>query len=636
MSASQLAGAQALETKPDTPVAARPPQTAAEWNSLGIEFRKRGRLKEAVGCYQKALAIDPQQAGIWSNLGNLLNELKQFPQAIAAHREALARSPEDKKCRENMVVALNAAGTALRTEKQFSKAVARYREALVIDPNQPVIWSNLGNVLLDLARQSFPNDAKGGVDFASVPAKHEAWRQMDEAVHCQRRAVALGTTDQTSFKERLAIALNTRCVARRAKRQLRPALSDCQEAVRLIPEHAGTWTNLGNVLKDLKFVNSAIECHQKAIALKPNAADHYLNLAVAYAADLRSKDALAALDKAMALRPDDPHLRWECALNHLRLGQYQEGWKYYEARLETGALPERNPPGKPWRGESYVGQRLLIASEQGYGDTIWASRYLARVKALGGELILECRKDMVPLMESMGIADKVVAKGSPFPEADWHINVCSLPGLFVSTEADISGEPYIIPPADRMAKAKAAIGDAEGCLKVGIVWSGSTTFKANHDRAVSLRYFADAFALPGVQLYSLQKGPPVAELKSFPHVPIIDLGPMMEDFADAAAVVAQLDLVIMTDSAVAHLAGALGRPVWVLLNRGAYWLWSTEREGCLWYQSERLFRTQIWNDWVGTFDRAASKLMKISTMKNDISTTFENREQFLVGKRHGN
>lgn len=173
-------------------------------------------------------------------------------------------------------------------------------------------------------------------------------------------------------------------------------------------------------------------------------------------------------------------LRWDRALNNLRAGNYEQDFADYEARLETGALPERNPPGAMWRGESYAGQTLLIISEQGYGDTIWASRYLARVKALGGTLIVEARKEMVPLIESMGVADRVIAKGTPFPVADLHLNICSLPGLFVKSAADISGAPYIKAPADRLAKARAAIGDAGGKLKVGIVWSGSTTFKGNH------------------------------------------------------------------------------------------------------------------------------------------------------------
>jgi tetratricopeptide (TPR) repeat protein len=403
--------------------------------------------------------------------------------------------------------------------------------------------------------------------------------------------------------------LNTVGVALRTKKQYRAALTNCQEAVRLAPDIASTWSNLGNVLKDLKYIQSAIACHKRAVALAPKSSDCLFNLAVAYSTGMHSVEALETLDKALVLKPNDPDLRWDRALNNLRLGNYAEGFRDYEARLETGALPNRNPPGKPWRGESYAGQTLLIVSEQGYGDTIWASRYLGRVKALGGELIVECRQAMVPLIQSMGVADRVIAKGSPFPAADWHINICSLPGLFVKSAADVSGAPYIKPPPDRLEKARAAIGDANGKLKVGIVWSGSTTFKSNHDRAVPLRMFLDAFILPGVQLYSLQKGPPAAELRAAPNAPIIDLGPTMEDFADAAAVVSELDLIIMTDSAVAHLSAAMGKPVWLLLNRGPYWIWSERDEIGDWYSNVQEFQQTNWGSWSAVFDAALANLL---------------------------
>jgi hypothetical protein len=199
---------------------------------------------------------------------------------------------------------------------------------------------------------------------------------------------------------------------------------------------------------------------------------------------------------------------------------------------------------------------------------------------------------MVPLIESLGVADKIITKNSQFPAADLHINICSLPGFFVKKPEDVSGAPYITAPADRVAKARAAVGDAGGRKKVGIVWSGSTTFKGNADRAVPLRMFLDAFALPGVQLYSLQKGPPAAELRAVPHAPVIDL-------------------IIMTDSAVAHLAGAMGKPVFLLLNYAPYWMWGAQGETVGWYDSVRVTRQEVWGNWVGVFDGCVQILVEI-------------------------
>lgn len=173
---------------------------------------------------------------------------------------------------------------------------------------------------------------------------------------------------------------------------------------------------------------------------------------------------------------------------------------------------------------------------------------------------------------------------------------------------DVSGTPYLTAPAGSGLRAVAAIQAARDCLRVGIVWSGSTTFGLNHERRVPLRAFVAAFARPGVQMFSLRKGLPAAELWEMPNAPVIDLAPMLLDFADTAAAVVALDLVIMTDSAVAHLAGAMGTPVWVLANFGAYWLWHADRDDSPWYDSLRLFRARTWNDWAGVFAAASVAL----------------------------
>jgi tetratricopeptide (TPR) repeat protein len=584
-------------------------QSPAFWNQLGLQFRSKGEADKAIACYQRALKIGPEHAGVWSNVGNAMTELKRLPNAILSHRRALELEPDNETFKTNMVWTILVTGSTLRRDGKYDEALSCFREGLKLSPKNAMLWVNLGRLLLDKAKADVPKDKRGQPEFARLTEKHEFWKILNAAVRAHRVSHRL-EPDNKSFGLALAAALSTAGVAMRSRRQFSAALANCREAVGLAPESASAWSNLGNVLKDMKYLESAIECHKRAVALAPESSDCLFNLEVAYSAGMRTHEALETLEKALKLKPNDPDLRWDRALNNLRLGNYAEGWRDYEARMETGALPDRNPPGKSWHGEAYPGQTLLIVSEQGYGDTIWASRYLPRVKALGGTLIVECRKDMVPLVESMGVADKVIAKGTPFPAADLHINICSLPGLYVESAADISGKPYIKPPAEREQKARAAIGDAKGKLKVGIVWSGSTTFKGNPDRAAPLRMFLEAFAMPGVQLYSLQKGPPVAELKALKNAPIIDLAPAMADFADTAAIVAQLDLVIMTDSAVAHLAGAVGTPVWVLLNRAPYWMWGENQITSEWYDSIEFFRQTGWMNWASVFDPAATRLIQ--------------------------
>ena len=281
----------------------------------------------------------------------------------------------------------------------------------------------------------------------------------------------------------------------------------------------------------------------------------------------------------------------------------------YEARFENGLLPRSSLPGRRWTGQGFARQSLVITAEQGFGDAIWAARFLPRVKALGGEVVMECQRELVPLLAGLGAVDRFVPKGMALPPADWHCSICSLPGLFTASAAEINGEAYLEAGRQPSPALSRRLGEAGTRMRVGIVWSGSTTFKGNDDRAVGLDRFLSAFSLPGAHLFSLQKGPPAAELKARADARITDLGTALGDFADTAAAVDAIDLIIMTDSAVAHLAGALGKPVWVLLARPAYWLWQDDRADGPWYSSMRLFRQESPGGWASVFDQAAAALL---------------------------
>lgn len=376
----------------------------------------------------------------------------------------------------------------------------------------------------------------------------------------------------------------------------------------------GVWTNLGNALTQLNHLSSAIFCHRRAIALSrgEDALLHH-NLGTALAEAGEHGEAVIAFSNALRTKPSYHSARWDRGLSYFYLGNYAQGWPDYEIRKVTGQLPARQLPGEAWDGKPYAGKRLVIVTEQGFGDMLWVARYFAQVKALGGELVIECRPELLPLIAHMGVADLLIPRGTPLPPADLHCYLCSLPGFFTPNMASISSRPYLSSPPDRIEKFKKLVPTTGRCLKVGIVWSGSVTFGKNHRRAQRLLSFFQACALPGVQLYSLQKGDPVKELTSLPRGgPIIDLAPQLEDFADTAAAVSQLDLIVMTDSAVAHLAGALGKPVWVLLGNNAHWLWLLDRTDCPWYPSMKLFRPRAEGDWDHVFDSVSAELMSLT------------------------
>ncbi|WP_342724632.1 tetratricopeptide repeat-containing glycosyltransferase family protein [Bradyrhizobium sp. B097] len=450
-----------------------------------------------------------------------------------------------------------------------------------------------------------PNDSQWA--FAEASTLHDASR-FAEAEIVLRDAI---TRDPSNVRLR-----NARGVTFAAMNRYLDAVCCYREALAYDGSITGIWTNLGNALARLNHLNSAIYCHRRAIALSQGRDPLlYHNLGTSFAEAGEHSEAVISFSNALKLNEAYHSARWDRGLSYLHLGNYAQGWPDYEIRKVTGQLPARKLPGSEWDGKPYGGKRLILICEQGFGDMLWVARYLAQVKALGGELVIECRPELISLIAHLGVADRIIPRGSSLPQTDLHCYICSLPGFFTKDVASIPNRTYLAAPFDRRDRFKALIPATAGLLKVGIVWSGSVTFGNNRRRAQPLLSFFQACALPGVQLYSLQKGEPSAELHSLPQGwPIIDLSPHLNDFADTAAAIEQLDLVVMTDSAVAHLAGALGKPVWVLLGRNAHWLWLTHRTDSPWYPSMRLFRPRAGGDWDHVFDKVSAELMSLARL----------------------
>jgi Flp pilus assembly protein TadD len=426
-----------------------------------------------------------------------------------------------------------------------------------------------------------------------TPTSSEAFRQAS-ALHAAGKFVEAEAVlhDATTRDPGNSDLRNGRGVMFAAMGRDLDALWCYRDAISCNPAAAGIWTNLGNALTGLRHLKSAVACHQRALALSDGKEPlFHQNLSTALAEAGKHGEAVIAFSRAIELDPSRQMVKWDRGRSYLYLGNYRQAWPDYEVRRFTSQLPPRSLPGEAWAGQVYAGKRLVLVVEQGFGDTLWVARYLSRVKALGSELVMECQQELIPLIATMGVVDRFVVRDQPLPDADYYCYHCSLPGLFTSDFTSIPTAPVFSVPRDRKQKFVPLLAKADQRLKVGIVWSGSVTFKRNQERAQSLLRFFQGFALPGVQLFSLQKGPPEQELRSLPRGgPIIDLSPLIDDFADTAAAIAQLDLIIMTDSAVAHLAGSMSKPVWLLLGQVAHWLWLLDRTDCPWYPSIRLFR----------------------------------------------
>jgi len=375
------------------------------------------------------------------------------------------------------------------------------------------------------------------------------------------------------------------------------------------PANAVIWTNLGNALIDLGRLDEAIVAHRQATSIAPQDRTLLFNLLVAQRRTGAFEDALQSIERLEALGHDSVLVRWERALTRLQGGDYAGGFGDYWARRQIPSYHSRQPPGALWDGSPLAGRRIFLSAEQGFGDALLVARHVAQVKAMGGHVIYECHPELRRILSALP-ADEFHPWGDPLPAYDVHASQMDLPGLFGTRIGSVPPPMSLHIPDDARDRMRALLGPADpSVLRVGIVWSGRTTFGENKLRATSLKAFLRLAEVPGVRLYSLQKGPPETELEESGLQRLIrPLGPHVGDFADTAAAVEQLDLIVMTDSSVAHLAASLGRPVWNLVQHVPYWIYGFEGETTPWYRSMRLFRQGRDRDWSRVFDRVAGAL----------------------------
>ena len=391
-------------------------------------------------------------------------------------------------------------------------------------------------------------------------------------------------------------------------KQLDAAIASCDKAIALKPDYAEAYSNRGVALQELKQFDAAIASCDKAIALKPDYAEAYLNRGVALQELKQFDAAVASCDKAIALKPDYAEAYWNKSLLLLLIGEFVKGFNLYEWRWDKKDIIKfkRNFSQPLWLGgESLLGKTVHILSEQGLGDTIQFCRYAKMVSDLGANVILEVQKPLVRLLKDLTGVSTLIAKGDPLPEFDFHCPMLSLPLAFKTDLNSIpSAKSYLEAEAERVAYWKDRIkGDG---LKIGIAWQGSYGTKSV-GRSFELKLFKNIADLPNVQLISLQKGYGSEQLRNMPQgMQVMDLGEELDAdgaFIDSAAVIMNLDLVITSDTALAHLAGALGIKTWVALKYVPDWRWMLDRQDSPWYPSLKLYRQQKIDDWAPVFNQ---------------------------------
>jgi hypothetical protein len=427
---------------------------------------------------------------------------------------------------------------------------------------------------------------------------------VDEATAACRRAIQIDPNYADGYFN-LGLALH-------AKGQWDESIAAIREALRLKPDNAEAYYNLGNSLHDADRLDDAIAAYQRALELKPDYPEAHNNLGIALRDSGRLEDANTAYREALKIRNDNPPVHWNLALNYLLQGNFKEGWEEHEWRWRCKGFPSpRREFRQPmWDGRDLNGQKIFLHAEQGFGDTIQFVRYAPIVAERGGQVVLQCQAELFRLLKSNPQFGQIISADEIVPEFDFHCPLLSLPRAFGTEIHSIpAATPYLgVDPVLAETWEKRLLS-ASGGFRVGIVWAGRPTHKRDRQRSIALLKFLPLAAVAGVKFFSLQKGVASEQIKTpGDTMHLIDLTADLHDFADTAALISRLDLVIGVDTAVVHLAGAMGKPVWLLLPSVPDWRWLMNREDSSWYPTMRLFRQTSPGDWEGVFCRVAESL----------------------------
>ncbi len=390
------------------------------------------------------------------------------------------------------------------------------------------------------------------------------------------------------------------------------ALQAQERAHALDPGSASILNNLANILNDVGEHRRSIALRERLIAHQPDDPQQKAMKGKALRALGRHAEAIAWLEQALARHPDDAETRIQLALTQLAAGRYAEGFANYAARWLTGELTPRRTSLPKWDGTSLGGRRILVLPEQGFGDAVTFARFLPVLRRFdpAGVLLL-CERPLLRLLAEVEGADWIGAEQPPASAFDVWTDMMDLPTLHFGAGLPIPPPTRLSVPEDSRARARAIVAPFRDRFRVGVVWCGSVTYRANAFRSFPHRHFHTLLDVPGVQMFSLYKGPELAAfLADGTSAFIPDTASTDRDFADCAGMMMEMDLVITSCTATAHVAGSLGRPVWTLLHWDAFWLWQLDRQRTPWYPSMRLIRQTRPRDWDEVFARVRDRLQQ--------------------------
>ena len=560
-------------------------------HNLGVALKGLGKLDDAIGCYRQAIALNPAYADAHNSLGNALSDLGQLAEAAASFQTAIDLAPASAAAHNNL-------GTVLLDMNQPERAERSFRQAIALDAVYAEAHNNLGAALTaqgqaeaaltqyDQALALDPNHPRAHANRAALLLK---LGQLDQALASARRAVELAPQS--------GLSQNTLGNILRQLGKLPEAAQAYALAVKAQPHLPELHDNLGIVLSELGQSAEAEACCRTALKLDPQFYKAHNNLGTALKDQGKRDQAESCFRTALELAPTMSAAHTNLGMSLLYKGDFINGWREFEWRWNTGKLAPPAFAQPRWVGQDIAGKTILLTAEQGMGDAIQFARFAQPIAALGARVILQVHAPLTRLLSTVPGVTQAVGFDDPLPPFDLYIPMMSAPLVLGTTLETIPATvPYITPPA--------VTAYSQPGRKVGLVWAGdprpfdAAANAADKRRSVPLALFAPLMQQPGITVFSLQKGDAAAQMDALPaELRPMDLMGGVGDFADTAALVAGLDLVVTVDTSVAHLAGAMGKPVWVLSRFDGCWRWLADRDDSPWYPTLRLFRQTVPGQW---------------------------------------
>lgn len=620
---------------------ARAPDASAELISRGNALLAQGKLPEALAAYQLAIAARPDNALAHLNTGYALQELSRHGEAIASLQRAAVLDPamtdahyllgkslfaqgDFERASASFMAALQANASfahahadLARTQEQLGQpeaAAESYQRALACDPAfLPVVGLELARLHVDLQEWDAARAVLDRLDPATPRwlmlrgIALDGLGQGEEALDVLGQAIQVDPTDLRALHARGNVLFGMR--------RYQAAVADYESVLAVQPDVVEALSNCGAACERLGERHKAIALIERALQLRPEDASAAHNLNACLLELLECRKALESSDKALAFHPQDANLHWDKAVAHLLLGELLQGWVEYEWRWEATTLGPRSP--RPavacpqWTGgESLQGKTILVTVEQGLGDTLQMVRYVPLLVGEGASVLLRVPRVLEPLLRDWAPGCQVVRDDGPLPSTDFHCPLLSLPLAF-STQVDTIPRdvPYLRSDARLREEWLRKLG-AAGPRRVGLVWSGNAAHRNDANRSMPLRQLLAG--LPrNCQLVSLQRELREGDERVLAEFGVLHFGDQLQTFADTAALVDAMDLVISVDTSVAHLAGALAKPLWLLIPYVPDWRWMLGRDDSPWYPTARLFRQDDRRRWDDVISGVAAELGRV-------------------------